>query len=150
MNPSAGLPATRPPRGLTAIGLFLLFGAVMAFLAGMTLGWRGTALDCMWALNPRAYSELAPYGKTIGIPFLLLGIALAVAGFGWLNRRIWGWRLAVAIIATQVLGNFLNALMGDVVRGLVGFIIAGALLVYLLRPEVKAAFISRVQGRNKI
>jgi hypothetical protein len=38
--------------------------------------------------NPRAYSELAPYGKTIGILFLLLGITLAVAGVGWLNRRI--------------------------------------------------------------
>jgi hypothetical protein len=104
MNPSAGLPATRPPRGLTAFGLFLLFGAVMAFLAGMTLGWRGTALDRIWTLNLRAYSELAPYGKTIGILFLLLGITLAVAGVAWLNRRIWGWRLAVAIIATQVVG----------------------------------------------
>jgi hypothetical protein len=108
----------------------------------MTLGWRGTALDRIWAVNPRAYSELAPYGKTIGIPFLLLSLTLAVAGVGWLNRRIWGWRLAVAIIATQVVGNFLNALMGDVVRGLVGFIIAGALLVYLLRARVEAAFSS--------
>jgi hypothetical protein len=140
MQPAANLEATRSPHGLTAIGVFLFFGAVMAFLAGMTLGWRGTALDRMWALNPRAYSELAPYGKTIGIPFLLLGITLAIAGVGWLNRRVWGWRLAVAIIATQVVGDFVNALMGDVVRGLVGFSIAGALLVYLLSARVKAAF----------
>src|SRR5712692_4737491 len=48
-----------PPRGMTAIGVFLLFGAVMAFIAGTSLLRRGTALDRMWALNPRAYDELA-------------------------------------------------------------------------------------------
>jgi hypothetical protein len=148
MQPAANFEAARPPRSLTAIGIFLLFGAVMAFLAGMTLGWRGTRLDRMWVLNPRAYKELAPFGKTIGIPFLLLSITLAVAGVGWLNRRVWGWRLALAIIATQVLGDFVNAFMGDVVRGLVGLIIAGALLIYLLSPEVKSAFRTRVQGSN--
>ena len=39
----------------------------MAFLAGTTLVWPGTALDQVWALNPRAYRELAPVGGIIGI-----------------------------------------------------------------------------------
>jgi hypothetical protein len=125
---------------MTAMGIFLLFGAVMASLAGTTLVWRGTALDNMWALNPRAYKELAPFGRAVGIPFLLLSFALAVASIGWFKYRLWGWRLAVAIIATQVLGDLVNAFMGDVVRGSIGFVIAVALLVYLLRPEVRAAF----------
>ncbi len=132
--------ATRSPRGVTALGIFLLFGAVMASLVGMTLVWRGTTLDRLWTLNPRAYKELAPYGKAVGIPFLLLGVTLAVAGMGWFKRRLWGWRLAVGIIAVQVLGDLVNAFMGDLVRGGVGFVIAGALLVYLLRPEVRTAF----------
>jgi len=63
-----------------------------------------------------------------------------VAGTGWFGHRIWGWRLAVAIIATQVLGDLVNAFMGDFLKGGVGFVIAGLLLVYLLRPEVRAAF----------
>ena len=125
---------------MTAMGIFLLLGAVMASLAGTTLVWRGTALDNMWALNPRAYKELAPFGRAVGIPFLLLSFALAVASIGWFKYRLWGWRLAVAIIATQVLGDLVNAFMGDVVRGSIGFVIAVALLVYLLRPEVRAAF----------
>ena len=140
MNSSAGPRTTGSPRGKSAIGIFLLFGAVMASLAGATLLWRGTALDRMWTLNPRAYKELAPLGKVVGIPFLMLGVLLAVACMGWFKRRVWGWRLAVAIIATQVVGDFVNALIGDVVRGLVGFSIAGALLVYLLSARVKAAF----------
>ena len=124
------------------MGIFLFFGATMASLAGATLMWRGTTLDRLWLLNPRAYKELAPHGKAVGIPFLLLGIGLAVAGTGWFKRRLWAWRLAVAIIATQVLGDLVNAFNGDLLRGGVGFVIAGLLLVYLLRPDVRAAFAS--------
>lgn len=135
--------ATRSPRGIAAIGLFLLFGALMASLAGVTLVWRGTPLDRMWTLNPRAFGELAPYGKTVGIPFLLLGVTLAVAGVGWFKGRLWGWRLAVAVIATQVLGDLVNVFRGRVVEGGLGVAIAGALLFYLLSANVKAAFASR-------
>jgi hypothetical protein len=130
-------------RGLTAVGIFLFFGAVMASLAGTTLLWRGTILDRMWVLNSAAYKRLVPLGGVAGMLFLLLGTALAVAGTGWFKRRLWGWRLAVVIIATQVLGDLVNLLRGDVVKGAIGFTIAGGLLFYLLRSEVRAAFGSR-------
>lgn len=102
MNRSAISSAIAIPRGVTAIGIFFLFGAVMASLAGMTLVWPGTAFDRMWAFNPRAFRELAPVGKTVGILFLLLGVTLSATSVGWFKRRLWGWRLAVIIIATQV------------------------------------------------
>lgn len=132
----------KSPRGVSAVGTFLFFGCLMASLAGMTLVWPGTLLDRMWALNPRAYKELAPFGKAVGIPFLLLGVTLAVAGTGWFKRRLWGWRLAVAIIATQVLGDLANVFLGRVVEGAIGVAISGALLFYLLRPAVKSVFAS--------
>jgi hypothetical protein len=103
MNSSAGPRTGGSPRGKTAIGIFLLFGAVMASLAGATLLWRGTALDRMWTLNPRAYKELAPLGKLVGIPFLMLGVLLAVAawvgsnavfeggGWLWLSSQSSSW-----------------------------------------------------------
>jgi hypothetical protein len=56
---------------MTAMGVFLFFGAVMALLAGTTLIWRGTFLDHVWAVNAPAYRQLAPFGKTVGVPFLL-------------------------------------------------------------------------------
>jgi hypothetical protein len=132
----------RLANGIIAVGIFLFFGAIMACLAGTTVVWRGTVLDRMWTMNLPAYRQLALFGKTAGIAFLLLGATLAVAGTAWFKRRVWGWRLAVAIIATQVFGDLVNAFMGDLVRGGVGFVIAGALLIYLLRPEVRAAFAS--------
>ena|SRR2546426_8046563 len=128
------------PRGITVVGVFLFFGATMASLAGTTLTWPGTPLDRMWVLNPTAHRQLATLGKPAGILFLLLSATLAVAATGWFQRRLWGWRLAVAVIATQVLGDLVNFFRGDWLRGGVGFSIAAALLFYLLRPAVRAVF----------
>lgn len=132
--------ATRSPRGLTAVGIFLVFGAVMATLAGTSLRWPRTYLDDIWILNPPAHRELAPYGPVVGLLFLLLGATLAVAAAGWFKRKVWGWWLAVAVIATQVLGDLVNAFSGRVVEGAIGVTIAGLLLFYLTRQQVRAAF----------
>ncbi|MGA8062278.1 MAG: hypothetical protein WBV26_11790 [Candidatus Sulfotelmatobacter sp.] len=112
----------------------------MASLAATTLLWRGTPLDRVWALNPMAYKQLAPLGVTVGILFLLLGATLITAGIGWFRRSLWGWRLAVAIIAIQVLGDVVNCVRGDWLRGGIGVIIAGALLLFLLQPKIRATF----------
>lgn len=114
----------------------------MASLAGTTLLWRGTVLERMWTLNPTPYKQLVPFGASAGVLFLLLSVALAVAGTGWFKRRLWGWRLTVVIIAAQLVGDLVNVLRGDVVRGAIGLTIAGALFFYLLRSEVRAAFAS--------
>jgi hypothetical protein len=131
------------PRTMTAIGVFLFFGALMASLAGTTLIWQGTFFAKIWVLNASAYRQLAPFGKTVGVPFLVLSAALAAAGVGWFGRRLWGWRLAVVIIAAQALGDLVSIFMGHFVRGATGVTIAGALLFYVLRPEVRTAFVAR-------
>jgi len=137
-GPDCSVAPTTP--GFTAVGIFFFFGAIMASLAATTLLWRGTALDRLWALNPIAYKQLAPWGSMVGVFFLLLGAALTAAGIGWFRRRVWGWRLAVVIIATQVLGDVVNCVRGDFLRGGTGVIIAGALLMFLLQPKIKATF----------
>jgi hypothetical protein len=80
----------------------------------------------------------------MGVPFLLLGAALAFASFGWFQRRIWGWWLAVITFGTQVLGNLVNISMGHIFEGMLGTAIAGALLYYLLGANVRATF-----GKNR-
>lgn len=128
---------------MTAIGVVLFFGAVMASLAGTTLIWPGTLLDRIWVLNASAYRQLAPFGKMVGVPFLVLGTALTAAGVGWFERGLWGWRLTVVIIATQLLGDLVSIFMGHFVRGAVGVTIACALLLYVLQPVVRSAFVAR-------
>ena len=127
-------------RGLTTFGVFLFWGAAMATLAGVTLVWRGTMLDHIWSLNPRAYSQLRPLGYKAGILMLVVAGALAIAGVGWFSRRHWAWSLVVAIIGTQIASDVVNLYLGRVIEGAIGIATAGALLFYLLRPPVRAAF----------
>jgi len=109
---------------------------MMAGLAATTLLWRGTVLDRVWTLNPTAYRQLSPFDSKVAILFLLLSAALVVSGIGWFRRRRWGWRLAVAIIAIQILGDIINLFRGDWLRGGIGVAIAWALLMYLLSSQI--------------
>lgn len=128
------------PVGFTAMGSFLFFGATMASLAAITLLWRGTILDRVWVLNPIAFRQLLLIATKAGVLFLLLGVALATAGILWFRRRRWGWKLAVIIIGIQLAGDLVNCVRGDWLRGGTGVIIAGALMVFLLRPGIRTAF----------
>lgn len=112
----------------------------MAGLAAVTLLWRATVLDRAWALNPRAYQQLAPVSRVAGPLFLLLCALLISAAIGWFQRRRWGWRLTVAIIAIRVSGDVFNLLRSDWLRGTVGVAIAGALLLYLFTPGIRTTF----------
>lgn len=128
------------PLGLKAVGCFLCFGVVMAALAGTTLLWPGTPLDKLWTLNPEAHVQLAALSRAIGVPFLFLSFLLAAAAIGWFRHRLWAWRLAAGIIALQVAGSLINAGRGELAKGSVGTLLAGALLFYLTRPRIRAAF----------
>jgi hypothetical protein len=141
------VPGKLPP-GIIAVGIFLFFGATMASLAGATLVWRGTALDKIWVLNPTAYRQLAPIGRTVGTLFLVLSATMTLAAIGWFKRRRWGWVLAAGIIITQMLGDFINFLRRDFVRGGTGFVIAAALLLYLLSSSVRTIFVSPKSPRR--
>jgi hypothetical protein len=112
----------------------------MAAFAGTTLIWPGTTLDKLWCLNEPARLQLQPASTIVGPLFFLLTITLAIAALGWFKQRIWGWRLAVLIISTQVVGDFVNVFKGDFIRGCVGVLIAGCLLFYLVRSNIRTAF----------
>src|ERR1700752_3008845 len=106
------------------MAIFLFFGATVATLAGITLLFPGSFLDPMWRFNPEAGEQLRQLGPGIGIAFLGLGARTIASGVGWIKRRFWGWALAVLIITSQVLGDFVNALRGEWLKGAVGAAIA--------------------------
>jgi hypothetical protein len=128
------------------MAVFLVFGATMATLAGITLLFPGSFLDPIWRLNPEAGEQLHQLGRGIGVAFLGLGAAMVAAAVGWIKRRFWGWALAVVIIASQVLGDLVNAFRGEWLKGALGVGIAGALLAYVLLPSVRRAFERDTEG----
>jgi hypothetical protein len=144
MNCRDGSTRDDKPPGFAGIGIFLFFGGVMAGLAATTLLLPGTPLDRAWTLNPTAYKQLSPLGGKGGILFLLLAVVLVLSGIGWFQRHLWGWRLTVAIVATQVIGDIINLVRTNWLRGGTGVIIAGGLLLYLLTSRVRLAFSRKI------
>lgn len=134
------MPETGSPIAVTLLGIFWAFGACAAALAGGTLIWRGTALDQLWTLNEPAYKVLAPVGTIVGPLFLLLSGTLLLTTIGWFRRWMWGWRMAVGVVSIQIAGDCVNLVRGDYVRGGTGVVVAGALLLFLLRHQVREQF----------
>jgi hypothetical protein len=135
VNPSQ---ASRPV-GFIPLGVFFYFGSTMAAFAALTLLKPGTFLDQAWKLNPNGHQQLSVMGKAIGIPFLVLAAALFLAGWGWFRTKRWGWALGTAIIAINLLGDFVHLLAGDL-KSLVGVVVAGLLLIYMSRATVRGYF----------
>ena len=125
---------------IIGIGVFLVFGSCMAALAGTMLIWPGTKLDRLWSLNESAHAELRRVGSYIGPFFWVLSVTLVGVAVGWYRQKMWAFRLTVAIVCTQVAGDLVNLARGDFVRSAAGVLIAGPLLLYLLRSNIRTAF----------
>ena len=125
---------------IIAIGLFLAFASCMAVLAGIMLVWPGTVLDELWSLNETAHAELRGAGTYIGPAFWLLSVTLVAGAVGWFKQQMWAFRLTIAIFCIQIAGDLVNLVRGDFVRGTAGVVIAGALLLYLLRSNIRTVF----------
>jgi hypothetical protein len=125
---------------VTAVGVFWLFAATMAAFAGTTLIWQHTFLARAWGLNPHAWRMLAPIGNIAGPLFLAFSALLLTTAILWFRRHLCGWRLAIAILLTQVAGDLVNLMRGDYRRGGTGVVIAGVLLYFLLRPQMRPNF----------
>jgi len=126
-----------------AITVLLFWGALAATLAAISLLFPGTWLDAMWVVNPRGHEGLLALPKSIGYFFLILGLVLLITGIGWSRRRFWGWALASLLIAGNLAGDLLRFAQGQWVAGTVGAVVAGGLLVYMLRRNVRGFFLKQ-------
>ena len=137
------------PRGHTAFGVFLIFGAVMAVYAGITLFLPGTLLDKLWVVNPVGHQKLLALGRFVGLGFFILCVFLAISAFGWLTKRRWGWWCAISIIIFQGLGSIARFFTGDILQGIMGAAVVGLLIYYLLSSSVRFYFTSEIEEETK-
>lgn len=117
----------------------------MAACAAITLVRPGTFLDRAWALNRTAHMQFLPLGRMVAVPFAVLAAVLFLAGIGWFRRRYWGWLLGVSLIATNLAGDLVNLALRDWLKGAVGVVIAGLLLVYMTRPRMRTYFLPNAE-----
>ena len=112
----------------------------MAFLAFLGLLFPGRFLEPMWRANPQAHVALTELGGWGILLMLLVAIACALGAFGVWRRAEWGHRLAVSILAINLVADLGNAVVRGDLRTLVGVPIGGAMIFYLLRPRTRAQF----------
>ena len=126
--------------GLTILAAFFAFGSLMALLASLGLLLPGGVLEPMWRLNPDAHRALTQLGAWGMLLMAAVAIACALAAIGLWIQAQWGRRLAVAILAINLLGDVMNAVTRGDLRTLIGVPIGGAMIFYLRRARTRAQF----------
>jgi hypothetical protein len=74
------------------------------------------------------------------VGFLLLAALMAITVWGCLQRRRWGWQMAIAIFAANAAGDFGQILAGRIFEGALGIFVAVAVVLHLMRPRVRSEF----------
>jgi hypothetical protein len=91
----------------------------------------------MWQINPRAHENLTSLGPWAVILMLTVSLLCAAAALGlWWTSR-WGYWLAVGLITINLIGDFINVLLGTEPRAIVGVPVAAAILAYLMSRKVR-------------
>jgi len=134
------------PIGLTALSIFFLFGACASFLSFVSLFWPGSFLEPMWRLNPRARVAFGGMGMWAVVLMGAVCAACVTAAVGLWRGARWGYRLAFALLAINLLGDITNAVTGTEPRAALGIPIALALLAYLLSRRVRRFFARSAGG----
>jgi hypothetical protein len=114
---------------------FFAFGATMCTLTIILLLFPGTSLDSLWRLNPEAHSAFQSLGKVAVLLMFIVGAGCALAAIGMWRGSLWGMRLALIILSLNILGDLFNALLRHDLRTLIGLLIGGAMIIYLIRAR---------------
>ncbi len=111
---------------------FFAFGATACTVTVAALLAPSGGLDFVWRLNPEAQMGFHTIGTAISV-LLMLGVGLACAGaaFGLARQKSWGGRLAIGILAVNLVGDCVNFVVRRDARTLIGLPIGGAMVAYL-------------------
>jgi hypothetical protein len=132
--------AERKPVVPATLSGFFALAACLCLAAGTSILAPDTPLRAMWAIKPAEYRLLLDLAPWSALGFLLLSATMAATSWGAIRRTRWGWALAIAIFAINGVGDVARILMGDVVEGLTGVTIAGAIVVALSQRRIRQAF----------
>jgi hypothetical protein len=128
------------PVGITALSIFFLAGALISLTAGLSLLFPNSIIEPMWRVNPRGHQGLVRIGLW-GVALLFAAsVSCAAAAVGLWRSARWGHRVAVTLIAINLLSDVANSVLGAEPRAVVGVPIAFALLLYLMSKRVRRYF----------
>jgi uncharacterized membrane protein (DUF2068 family) len=128
------------PGDVMALVAFFSFGAMVSGLTLLMLLSPGSWADPIWRLKPSAQAVFRAMGALGPLLMLLVSAACAAAAIGLWRSRRWGYWLAVGVLGTNLLGDLVNGVWRHDWKTLIGVPIAGAMLIYLARSQVRSRF----------
>ncbi len=128
------------PGGITALSVFFLAGAAISLTSCVSMLFPGGFLEPMWRINPRAREAFAGMGPWAIVLLCVVCLACALSAIGLWRGLSWGHRLAVTLIAINLVSDIANVVLGTEPRAAIGVPIAAAILVYLMSKRVRFYF----------
>ena len=111
---------------------FFAFGATACAVTVAALLTPSGKLDIVWQLNPEAHLGFQKIGTALSVLLMfVVGTACAWAAVGLARQKEWGRRLAIGILAVNLIGDSVGALVRHDPRTLIGLPIGGAMMAYL-------------------
>ena len=119
--------------GTTLLVIFFAAGALICLVTMLALAFPGGFLEPIWRLKPEARVEFQRIGSTSIALMAVVGAAYGLAAVGLAKNAEWGRRLAIGVLAVNLVGDSLNALLRHDVKTLIGLPIGGLMILFLAR-----------------
>ena len=130
MNPK------RRSLGTILLIIFFAAGALICLVTMLALAFPGSFLESIWQLKPEARVQFLEIGRGAAIAVMaVVGVACGSAAIGLARNAEWGRRLAIAVLAVNLIGDSLNALLRHDPKTLIGLPIGGLMIWYLSRAR---------------
>lgn len=133
---------TQRPTGITILAVLQLIGGILSLIFGISsLFFGGLIIASDAAATAGTEIDPGPVMLVAGVIALFSGVLGLLAGYGLFTLKGWGWTLAIVFSILNIVHNLLSIFRGTNVPGaIIGIVIAGLILYYLFRPNVKRAF----------
>jgi uncharacterized membrane protein (DUF2068 family) len=129
------------PTGVTVLAVLCVIGGLLALLFGGLFTFMGPAITAEMAATDEALGmATGPMVMGLGIFALVMGVLYLITAYGLFALKPWAWMVAVVVQVLTLVSHGFSIFQGQLAGAVVGILIAGGILYYLLRPHVKAAF----------
>jgi hypothetical protein len=113
------------------LAIFFAAGALVCLVTMLALVFPGSFLKSIWQLKPEARVQFLEIGRGASIALMaVVGVACGSAAIGLARNTEWGRRLAIAVLAVNLIGDSLNALLRHDPKTLIGVPIGGLMISY--------------------
>jgi hypothetical protein len=122
--------------GRTLLVIFLTAGALICLVVMLALVFPDRSLESIWRLKPEARTQFHAIGRgvSVGLMAVVAG-ACGIAAVGLAKNAEWGRRVAIGVLAINLLGDSLNALLMRDPKTLIGLPIGGLIILYLVKTK---------------